>query len=859
MAIPRWLSGLNQRSRLSKGTRRPQSRCKSPTKFAAEVSRLEERQLMSADVKLAANTPNIQLSDVFHDSPDIPLHTITLYNNSDKPIYPIIYAPNSAQDTQPGEFFGGPLFDKFDNLNQDFRGYVGYQVTTNGVTTSYLGLKPHSQVTVSVPLVFWDSGRIAIATDPTLIQQQNNTFNYHSNALRYTTASADYRDPAADGGIVQWYHWKFDAANHNALASAQGFSPAAPAQLLEVTIRDAWMVNLPNWKDISKQAKIPKAFTAVDYDVSYVDQLMLPAGMEVTDATVPFTGTGNLNPPDPATALRLPFGWIGANTKTSQLQAEIQKFTTNSTGYLGSYFGGLGYDQYYYPPSLAGAGINIPAGNHLFADAPVSDPSSPLDVTRFMLASGGKIYNPQPHVGMPGTTTQNSNIMTGLDPKLVAQLAPGMIIKDESGAGSPILQATTVAKIMGPTSIEMSNPAVNTPSGSATRNYTFDGSQVSGTFSSDGSMKITAANPAFLARLLNGMLVSDPSAPGVTLRIVSKDSTSVTLSGTVPAGASRQFTFSGGISDPYTSQLADLWYGWAEFYRRSHPGMPDIPFASQVTPVPINVSAARFTALDRSFAEQFAAKVYNVMINFSKIKLIDNRLSGSNQLMENIIGDNVGFLIDQGILNETQAQALTDEIISLMDGVLDYKNPATVKDWYSAPTDTKYQGGAKIGNFQASYNVYNLNPYVWFVHKELGLTGYAFSVDDGISNVNANGSTKLSVTIGPITNANGQDLLPNTLKYGKNTNFGPVTLQATQADSNTLQIANPAEYFKLGQIGAGAKDGATVRSPSGVVNPLTRAQSYNDKLYQINLTKALRPSQVKNSYIFYDPGINGPA
>ena len=74
--------------------------------------------------------------------------------------------------------------------------------------------------------------------------------------------------------IVQWYHW----ANN----PSQGFSPAAPAQLLELTIRDRWMRFLPNWQDISVQAKIPKAFTALNYDVSYVDAMMLPAGMEAS-------------------------------------------------------------------------------------------------------------------------------------------------------------------------------------------------------------------------------------------------------------------------------------------------------------------------------------------------------------------------------------------------------------------------------------------------------------------------------------------------------------------------------------------------------------------------------------------------
>ena len=174
-----------------------------------------------------------------------------------------------------------------------------------------------------------------------------------------------------------------------------------------------------------------------------------------------------MNPPDPTTAKRTPFGWIGANLTTTDVQTEIKNFTTNApstgfpTGYLGSYFGGLGYDQYYFPPSLANAGINIPAGNHLFADAPVNDTPSPYDLTRFMLTSGGSVYNSQPHVGMPGTTVQNQNTMTGLDPAVVAQLAPGMLIIDNSPGTSPIPQSTTIQSILNATTIVMSNNTFN--------------------------------------------------------------------------------------------------------------------------------------------------------------------------------------------------------------------------------------------------------------------------------------------------------------------------------------------------------------------------------------------------------------
>jgi hypothetical protein len=784
-----------------------------------------------------------KLSDVLYDNAAVPMHTVTLFNNSDKTVYPILYAENSTTDNQmfipgtkdPNPYFGKALFDVHDDLNHEYRGYVGYQ--NNGV--NYLGLPAHSKVTIDVPLVFWDSGRIAIATDGSLSQTDNIVFNYHSDSARHTTDAANYHLAPGTGGIVQWYEFK--------KGLAEIMSTAAPAQLLELTIRDAWMKNLPNWADISVQAKIDKAFTATDYDVSYVDAMMLPAGMEVSDATVLFLKDGEAH-------YREPFGWIGADLKTTHVQNQIKLFTTNTPtagfpkGYLGTYFGGLGYDQYY--STLAGAGISIPAGNDLFADGSVSDAPSPYDVGYFKLTSGGKIYNPQPNIAMPGTTADKEYTLSGLDPAVVAQLAPGMLVKYGDALNhpkSPILQSSTIVSIKNDTTILMSNPA----SQSVTRNYTFEGSQFTGEFhtAAGDDSKLIATDPAVVARLVVGMLVSGPDGitPGTRIKSIAPDDTYILLTGAVPTSPSPQnYTFKGGISDVYSSTLANLWYGWAEYYRSEHRNLPDIPFSNQVNPVPL-------APTDKAFAVKFAALVYDVMANFGKIPFDKNKVeSGSTQIMQNIIGDNVGFLN----LPKAEEAKVTNEVISIMRGVLDYRDPATVKDWYSSPTANTTYGGAMINGTPATYNVYNLNPYVWFVKKELGLTGYAFSVDDGISNINAAGATKLLVTIGPISDpTNGT--LPNTLKYGKNTNFGPITLKMTQVNTTTLKIDNPADYWMLGEIG----EGATVRSTGGdVINPHTTVLGQNDKEHWIvlNPETPLKPNSDKNTYTFYDPGINGP-
>ena len=207
------------------------------------------------------------------------------------------------------------------------------------------------------------------------------------------------------------------------------------------------------------------------------------------------------------------------------------------------------------------------------------------------------------------------------------------------------------------------------------------------------------------------------------------------------------------------------------------------------------------------------------MINFSKIAVIDNRLSGSTQLMENIIGDNVGMIPN---LTPAKQQHLTDEVISLMRGVLNYQDPTSVADWYSAPTDTTMYGGAFINNLPASYNVYNLNPYVWFVHKKLGLTGYAFSVDDGISDVDSFNATKLLVTIGPITGSEW----PEPAEPSQVRQFhalGSRDVPGETGDDHRPPHCQPERVWKLGQINAGA----SVASTGGDSNPTVRVQGVN--------------------------------
>jgi hypothetical protein len=94
---------------------------------------------------------------------------ITITNHWDQTIYPFLEGKNdkianTAATTHP-QYSATGNYNPYDPVNHEYRGYIGYTETVGGVTTKYAGLQPHSQITVPVPIAFWDSGRINISTD----------------------------------------------------------------------------------------------------------------------------------------------------------------------------------------------------------------------------------------------------------------------------------------------------------------------------------------------------------------------------------------------------------------------------------------------------------------------------------------------------------------------------------------------------------------------------------------------------------------------------------------------------------------------------------------------------------------------
>ena len=265
------------------------------------------------------------------------------------------------------------LYDPKDPLTNTYRGYIGEKV--NG--QYQLGLQPGHQVTVQVPIAFWDGGRIYMVDngpvpltsqhDPGFPLQANAEWSYNpspdpdklaklGSGLSYVVApaapgdkplyGADFADPttgyANPNGVVMWYH---ELAYPGVVGkeAAHGFGFGVPAVLTEATFRD------PNQPFIAPNMRPDQIYYIDNYDVSYVDNLATPASMEATQV-----------PSTPATPGSSQYAWLGSDLSTTQMQDAIAKFTTQNSSVnsttpgnpngLGTYFGGLGWDQFYMPP-----------------------------------------------------------------------------------------------------------------------------------------------------------------------------------------------------------------------------------------------------------------------------------------------------------------------------------------------------------------------------------------------------------------------------------------------------------------------------------------------------------------------------
>lgn len=253
---------------------------------------------------------------------------ITFINNTGNTIYPVLRAANA------NEIYSYPS----DPVNREYRAYIGYQQADG---QRYLGLKPAHAITVPVPQAFWDAGTHHLATVNPLSQ---GVFHHDKNALQFVVET-----PETPGGLLLLYR----------ADQASNFGPDAPSQFFEPTFRDPSL----------KKAAPSEQATFIDYDVSYVDNMLLPVALE---ASLP-----------DKTAV----GYIGSGMPVEAMQHLIQDFVSGKL--LGNYFGGRGWPQYYQPDTSA-TGIKIPSGYHVFSDSPLKNGRSSYDQNKYLLTSGSQ-------------------------------------------------------------------------------------------------------------------------------------------------------------------------------------------------------------------------------------------------------------------------------------------------------------------------------------------------------------------------------------------------------------------------------------------------------------------------------------
>jgi hypothetical protein len=763
--------------------------------------------------------------------PQIPEKQITFTNNLTQTVYPFMRDAAATADPrakgQTPPFYQG-FYDPFDQLNEEYRGYIGYQ--SNGV--NYLGLPPGMSITINVPLAFWDGARCEIAADGTYLindlkvvvnpEPANavpNPFQYYARntdgsptaRVALPAVSVAGAPPGVTRGMVMWYRAGLNTQTVNGVVDRtivpieQANAPAgdAPSQLIEWTIRDTVLSTInPN---IDKEKpNFGETHANINYDVSYVDNMALPVAMEALDVPVPVQTTPALDPRNPNPGPRLPFGWIGAALPLSDFQAAVNNILSSG---LGDYFGGSPWPQYYLPASRfpGGAPVKIPSGQSVLSDSPLVDHRTSYDgndVNHYMLTSGGTdAIQVGDSAWSRGTTLYLLANTFTLQEVLKGKLKVGMDV-----TGSNIPSGTTVK--------------VQSIDHDTSGNFVFSDFQP-GDGSTVKALKVTVDNS-----------VADSGA------------------------TSFSYTFRRPTADYATTALIKLWYTWANYYvthlpsdAMDQPGLtgktipdPDpknknninnvilldnpnthlvpgmlvtgrtglLPGATTIESidpdhrtihlsqaVSLNVTGAwdftlptmtgpamagfdpanllpDFAPADNQVsgvpnALQFAQYAYQLLSLMSQVPLEN---TNPVDILHNVIGGNITKNGLNGDANHNTERAYRDKIKSLLRGVNDFTvQNDQANQWYPDPT-------LKIGwdanaDPKKTFNIYNLDPFVWLVHKQMGLSGYGFSLDDDAADISGNFSTKLGVAIG------GLNGLPNHFEWIDGAPYGPVSVEAT--------------------------------------------------------------------------------
>ncbi len=571
-----------------------------------------------------------------------------------------------------------------------------------------------------------------------------------------------------------------------------------------------------------------QTFPLINYDVSYVNNLTAPVSIEADN--VPITFGDRLNTMTPPTYYGYEnYGWNPTNFGTDAFENPIKEFVKKNNTILGDYFGGEGWPEYYNPNA---SDIVIPSGANIFDNSPVTvgPPTAPATVNTspydpegnhwlltssgadpIRLASIGATYSqadtihfapnymPQLELlknyldsdpkheldvvaslgdypaGTKVTTVDPTALTVTVDNSHTAKIEDGVYdfirpVNDYAVTDITDLWYSWAKYYVGLFPKDFSSTAY------ANVNYYIPPGQTSPSTQPLNQITLTAAPTKALAV---GMTVSGSGIPTGTTILSMTDPNGAPISEADATGDIIYLSMIPGDSAP-VNQLYTF-------------GAP--------TPIPLGSGAGFTKPYDLTFADankdraaRFAGSVYEAMIAEAPI-VPTIYLPYSAQLVDNVIKFNAllpGYNVPN--VGPILVGDVRDVVKSILRGVWNFIAVPQQKAWYPDPT-TKTGG--------KDFNVFNLDPYVYFVHTVEQMDGYAFSVDDDVANPAAPGPVLASSSTpgNPVENHT-----PNSLDIG----FGGIdTFTNPNAWYPTIpwgQITTTATIEKVGGDGAYQND-----------------------------------------------------
>ena len=704
------------------------------------------------------------------DGNKVPLKTVRITNNSDNTLYPVMINPNTT--TLPTDPSIG-LYNPYDPIKKDYRGYIGYKGDDGQY---YFGLKAGQSILAPIPLAFWDGSRMAVEADGQYLTVKKkgdrpNPMGYDPTATISITL-AETSAETIKNGVVMWYRAE--------VSKVPGDDDAD--SYVEWTIRDHAYLTNPQITQRTK-SEIPdgQLLTLINYDVSSVDSLYVPLAMQALDVWVmPQTNKGGANPNrtswEPGSIPDI-YGWTGSVQTVDFLQKNIRDFTADNSKLLGKYFAGKGWPFFNIPNPSDNPKqlVKIPGGADIFADSPLKPAlgsyyAGTSDSTKYMLSSGGT--GPiGVTIGWSGGTPDKPGSSTVHLTKSddLKSVSPGAVVTANPApkVSNPIQPGTTVQSVdIASNSVVLSKPLI-----APTADCSFSFTRPVDDYAADalirlwyswaqyyltnwksknplaptspvqiaGSMNAEEATISFKdpqPTLVEGMAVtglgldnantdSGPHQGDAVILEISSDKKSVIVSQVArEASSNAPYTFSPPKQLIWTPK------------KEGDAGFPLFGDKFEFSNVP-----------EWQDPYYFSQKVYLIMAYMNQIDKTNNDYNW--KFMNNVIGADLSYAFDakgQASADGQMVIAMTRDLIkSVLRGVYDFKKfPDTVDAkgnhtcWY--PDPSLPTGGQP-------FNVFNLDPYVWFVHVKLGFSSYGFSVDDDVSDIGASGANHLQVSI----------------------------------------------------------------------------------------------------------------